>query len=154
LCYNINKYIWYRVLRSYKRIVDKLIDMKVKIDTKERFHAITLPGDSLSATMTEELAACLLPYLQNDVKNIVLILKDIQKIDIAAADKLVSIQQNFYENNASFVICELQQPVEDFLDKNELLEVMNVTPTESEAWDIVQMEEVERELLGGDPIVP
>jgi len=24
---------------------------------------------------------------------------------------------------------------------------MNVTPTESEAWDIVQMEEIERELM-------
>ena len=128
--------------------------MKVKIDTKERFHAITLPGVSLSATMTEELAACLLPYLQNDVKNVVLILKDIQNIDIAAAEKLVSIQQTFYESNASFVICELQKPVEEFLDKNELLEVMNVTPSESEAWDIVQMEEVERELLGDDPTAP
>ena len=120
--------------------------MKVKIDTKERFHAITLPGNSLSATMTEELGACLIPYLQNDVKNVVLILKDIQSMDIAAAEKLVSIQQNFYESNASFVICELQRPVEEFLDKNELLEIMNVTPTESEAWDIVQMEDVEREL--------
>ena len=124
--------------------------MKVKIDTKERFHAITLPGNSLSATMTEELGACLLPYLQNDVKNVVLILKDIQNIDIAAAEKLVSIQQNFYESNASFVICELQKPVEEFLDKNELLELMNVTPSQSEAWDILQMEEVERELLGGE----
>lgn len=124
--------------------------MKVKIDTKERFHAITLPGDSLSATMTEELDACLLPYLQNDVKNVVLILKDIQNIDIAAAEKLVSIQQTYYENNASFVICEVQKPVEDFLEQNELLEIMNVTPTESEAWDIVQMEEVERELLSDD----
>ena len=124
--------------------------MRVKIDTKERFHAITLPGNSLSATMTEELGACLLPYLQNDVKNVVLILKDIQNTDIAAAKKLVSIQQNFYESNASFVICELQKPVEEFLDKNELLELMNVTPSESEAWDIVQMEEVERDLLGGE----
>ncbi len=125
--------------------------MEVKIDTKEKFHAITLPGDSLSATMTEELGACLLRYLQNDVKNIVLVLKDIQKLDIAAAEKLLSIQQTFYENNASFVICEVQAPVEDFLDKNELLELMNVTPTESEAWDILQMEEVERELLNDDP---
>lgn len=124
--------------------------MKVKIDTKERFHAITLPGDSLSATMTEELGACLLPYLQNDVKNVVLILKDIQNMDIAAAEKLISIQQTYYENNASFVICELQKPVEDFLEQNELLEIMNVTPSESEAWDIVQMEEVERELLSDD----
>jgi anti-anti-sigma factor len=124
--------------------------MKVKIDTKERFHAITVPGPSLSATMTEELDECLRPYLQNDIKNIVLILKDIQNMDSAAAEKLVSIHQCFYENNASFVICELQAPVEEFLDKIELLELINVTPTESEAWDIVQLEDIERELMDGE----
>ena len=124
--------------------------MQFKIDTKEKFHAITLPGNSLSATMTDELEACLLPYLQNDVKNIVLILKDIQNLDIAAAEKLLAIQQTFYENNASFVICEVQRPVEDFLEQHEFLEVMNITPSQSEAWDIVQMEEVERELLNDD----
>lgn len=124
--------------------------MEVKTDTKEKFHAITLPGPSISASMTEELAACLLPYLQNDVKNLVLILKDIESLDNAAAEKLVSIQQKFYENGASFVVCELQKQVEEFLDKTELLELMNVTPTESEAWDIVQMEEIERELLDGE----
>ncbi|HEU4575413.1 MAG TPA: STAS domain-containing protein [Chitinophagaceae bacterium] len=124
--------------------------MKVKIDTKEKFHAITLPGPDLSATMTGELADSLLPFLQNDVKNVVLILKDIQKVDDAAAEALVNIQQQFYENNASFVCCDLQKPVEQSLDQSGLLELMNVTPTESEAWDIVQMEEIERELLGGD----
>jgi anti-anti-sigma factor len=121
--------------------------MQVKTDTKEKFHAITVAERSLSATMTDEMADCLLPYLQNDVKNLVVILKDIESIDIAAAEKLVHIQQKFYENSASFVICELQPAVEDFLDKNELLEMMNVTPTQSEAWDIVQMEEIEREFL-------
>ncbi|NOT50492.1 MAG: STAS domain-containing protein [Chitinophagaceae bacterium] len=124
--------------------------MQVKTDTKEKFHVITLPGPSISATMTEEMADCLLPYLQNDVKNLVLILKEISEIDIPAAEKLVYIQQRFYENSASFVICELQEPVEKFLDENELLEIMNVTPTESEAWDIVQMEEIEREFMSGE----
>ena len=121
--------------------------MIVKTDTKEKFHAITVAGPSLSATMTDELGDCLLPYLQNDVKNLILILKDIENIDIAAGEKLVYIQQKFYETNASFVICELQKPVEEFLDENELLEMMNVTPTQSEAGDIVQMEEIEREFL-------
>jgi len=121
--------------------------MNVKIDTKEKFHAITVAEPTLSATMTDELGDCLLPYLQNDVKNLVLILKDTSSIDLAAAEKLVYIQQKFYENSASFVICELQKPVEEFLDQNELLEMMNVTPTQSEAWDIVQMEEIEREFL-------
>lgn len=128
--------------------------MQLKTDTKEKFHAITVAGPALSATMTDELGDCLMPYLQNDVclqdrqvKNLILVLKDIESIDIAAAEKLVYIQQKFYENSASFVICELQKKVEDFLDQNELLEMMNVTPTLSEAWDIVQMEEIEREFL-------
>jgi anti-anti-sigma factor len=124
--------------------------MQVKTDTKEKFHVVTLPRPSLSATMTDELAGCLLPYLQNDIKNLVVIFKDIQDIDIAAAEKLVYIQQRFYENSASFVICELRKEVEEFLDQNELLEMMNVTPTQSEAWDIVQMEEIDREMMDGE----
>jgi len=124
--------------------------MEVKINTKEKFHVITLPEGSLSATMTEELADRLLAYLQNDVKNIVLVLKDIQTIDNAAAEKIVYVQQKFYENNASCVVCELQKPVETFLDELSLLEIMNVTPSESEAGDIVQMEEIERELMNGE----
>jgi anti-anti-sigma factor len=124
--------------------------MQVKTDTKEKFHVIYLPGPALSVAMTDELAESLLPFLQNDVKNLILVLKDIESIDLAAAEKLVYIQQRFYENSASFVICQLQQQVEDFLDKNELLEMMNVTPTESEAWDIVQMEEIEREMFGDE----
>jgi len=124
--------------------------MNVKTDTKEKFHAITVTESILSASMTDGIGECLLPYLQNDVKNLVLILKNVTSIDTVAAEKLVYIQQKFYENSASFVICELQKQVEDFLDKNELLEMMNVTPTESEAWDIVQMEEIERDLMDGE----
>ena len=123
--------------------------MEVKIDTKEKFHVITLPQPELSATMTEELSDRLLSFLQSDIKNIVLNLKELQSIDNISAEKLVKVQQKFYENNASFVICELQPQVEEFLDKDQLLEMMNITPTESEAWDIIQMEEIERELLDG-----
>ncbi len=121
--------------------------MQVKTDTKERFHVITLPGPFLSATMTDELEIFLLPYLQNVVKNLVLVMDEVESLDLATGQKLVSLQQKFYENNASFVICGLRKEAENFLDRHELLELMNVTPTESEAWDIVQMEEIERELL-------
>jgi anti-anti-sigma regulatory factor len=124
--------------------------MNVKTDTKEKFHAITITDTSLSASMTEEIGTCLLSHLQNEVTNVVLILKNVTNVEREAAEKLVQVQQQFYENSASFVICELQKQVEDFLDKEELLELMNATPTESEAWDIVQMEEIERELMDGE----
>jgi anti-anti-sigma regulatory factor len=126
--------------------------MNVKTDTKEKFHAITVPGPTLSATMTDELSGYLLAFLQNDVKNLILILNEVGSIDKEAGEKLVHIHQKFYESNASFVICEMQKSVEKFLDQHDLLEKLNVTPTQSEAWDIVQMEELEREFLGEGPL--
>ena len=120
--------------------------MNVKIDTKEKFTVITPEEESLSVIMTEELTRLLLVYMQKDIPHVILNLKAVKEIEEKAAEALVLIQQQFYENNHSFVICELQKPVEELLDKEELLELMNVTPSESEAWDIVQMEEIEREL--------
>jgi anti-anti-sigma factor len=121
--------------------------MKVKTDTKEKFHVITVQEPTMSADMAAKLTDLLLPYLQNDVKNVILNLKELRSLDELAAEKLVNLQQNFYEKNSSFVVCEIQKPVEDFLDGVNLLEMMNTTPTESEAMDIVQMEEIEREFL-------
>ena len=123
--------------------------MQVKIDTREKFHAITILEPVLAANMTEDLEKVLLPLIGLDVKYVVLILIDIPEVEEAAAESLVKIQQSFYDNSASFVICELTPEVEKYLEDDGFLELMNVTPTESEAWDIVQLEEVERELLNG-----
>jgi len=124
--------------------------MLVKIDTREKFHVITLNSTKIAANMTAEIKDSLHPLLQTTVKNVVFNLKNIESVEPAAAESLASLQQYFYENNVSFVFCEIQKPVEDFLEERGLLEFMNTTPSESEAWDIVQMEEVERELLGGE----
>ena len=124
--------------------------MNVKIDTKEKFVVITPSDADLSANMTEEFSNLLLPYLQKDIPHIILNLSAISSIDEKVCETIANIQQEFYENNTSFVICELQPAVESKLDEMELLELLNVTPTESEAWDIVQMEEIERELLGDE----
>lgn len=124
--------------------------MNVKIDTKEKFTVITPNEVKLTAIMTEELSIMLLPYQQKDTPHIVLNMQLVETIDEKSVENLANLQQNFYEHNCSFVICALQPAVENLLDAMELLEVMNVTPTESEAWDIVQMEEIERELLGDE----
>lgn len=122
--------------------------MNVKIDTKEKFSVITPVEPEIPANLTEELEALLRPYLTKEVPHLVLNLQAVQELNEAVANKIADIQQEFYENNASFVVCGLQEPVEALFEKLDLLELMNVTPTESEAWDIVQMEEIERELMG------
>jgi anti-anti-sigma factor len=121
--------------------------MKVKIDTKEKMHVITVEEAKLAANMTENFKNLLLDYLNAPVKNVVINLGGVEEMDEDSAQLLLSVQETFYEANHSLVFCKLEPEVEKFLDENGLLELMNVTPTESEAWDIVQMEEIERELL-------
>lgn len=121
--------------------------MKVKIDTKEKFNVLTLQDTILSANMTEELNQLLLSFLKKNNKNVVLKMGTINEIDDVVANSLLSIQQKFYSENASFVICEIGPSLEQYLKNLKIFQMMNITPTESEAWDIVQMEEIERELM-------
>ena len=124
--------------------------MNIKIDTKERFTVITPEEAQLSVNMTAELNQLLLAYLQKDIPHVILKMEAVASVDDLMAENIATIQQQFYEKNCSFVICGLQKNVEQLLEKKELLEFMNVTPSESEAWDILQMEEIERELLGDE----
>jgi anti-anti-sigma factor len=124
--------------------------MNVKIDTKERFTVITPEELRLSVNMTEEFNQLLLGYLQKDIPHVILKMEAVQTVDEAMAENIANIQQQFYEKGCSFVICNLQKDVAQLLEQKELLEFMNVTPSESEAWDILQMEEIERELLGDE----
>ena len=124
--------------------------MQVKIDTKEKFTVVTPIITEDTDNIAADWVQICKDQLLKEVKNVVL---NLEKIAIVAADlaqELVSIQQLFYESSASFVICGLQPATEQFLDDKGVLEMLNVTPSESEAWDIVQMEEIERELLDSD----
>lgn len=128
-------------------LVNQTVNMKVKIDTKEKFYVVTPMESNFSANIAADLSQLVTKFLQQEIKNVVLKFSAVEIIEDKGAEELSQIQQQFYENNASFVICEIKPSVEAILEELELLEVMNITPTESEAWDIIQMEEIERELL-------
>lgn len=126
--------------------------MKVKIDTKEKFTVITPEEPQLAANLSDDLRNICEERLSYMPKSVVLNLQLVENIDEEAATTIASLQQNFYEQSASFVVCGMSSELEQRFDELELLDFLNYTPTESEAWDIVQMEEVERELLDSDDI--
>ena len=130
--------------------------MSFKFESKEKFHVITVEEPELTASLSELLAATTKKILRPDsapepaVRNPILDLSPVQRIELPAAEKLIEIQVAFYESGASFVVCCLQAGVQQTFELADLSDLLNSTPTESEAWDIVQMEEIERELLGGE----
>jgi anti-anti-sigma regulatory factor len=126
--------------------------MKVKIDTKEKFTVITPEEPQLSANLSAQLRQICEERLGSMPKSVVLNLQLVETIDEEAATTITGVQQKFYEQSSSFVVCGMSKELEQRFDELELLDFLNYTPTESEAWDIVQMEEVERELLDSDDI--
>jgi anti-anti-sigma regulatory factor len=120
--------------------------MNFKIDTKEKFTIIMPLMDVLSDNLTAELFQSSTDCLKTNIRNIILNFKNVRTIDEQCAVTLLKLQQLFYERNASFVICDVSPSLKAKLAGLEL----NITPSESEAWDIVQMEEIERELMDGD----
>lgn len=123
--------------------------MNFKIDTREKFTIITPLSDFLSDNLTAELIALANGYEQNKI-NLVINFKNIVFINEQVIEQIAALQQEFYYNKLSFVVCEIQQPVKTVFEKLELDDVLNTAPTETEAWDIVQMEEIERELLSDE----
>jgi anti-anti-sigma factor len=120
--------------------------MKVKIDTKEKMHVITIEEEELTANMTEQLIKQVESFLNSAVQNAILVFSNVKKIDLDSLELLFSSQQSFYKKGHSLVFCAFQSTVENMLRQCSFAGKMNITPTESEAWDIVQMEEIEREL--------
>lgn len=120
--------------------------IKVKIDTKEIFHVISLNETELTANMAEELAQIIAKLQKEDERSLVIDLKNVVKIAPEVIPVFMTLHKTTYQSRKSLVFCELQSGVKPIMVEGNDPELLNVTPTESEAWDIVQMEEIEREL--------
>jgi anti-anti-sigma factor len=124
--------------------------MNYKIDTKEKFTVLSLLDHSLSSNLVPELKDLIQKLGANSPKNLVVNLSEVKHWDLSIMALFAQHQELFYDNNTSFVLCCLSDDLQNALDLTEFGEIMNLTPTETEAWDIVQMEEIERELLDSD----
>jgi anti-anti-sigma regulatory factor len=124
--------------------------MELKIDTKEKYQLLTPAGASITAIIAAEIVTVCNKCLESAQKNMVLNLENVKEITPDACQTLTDLQQAFYDKSASFVMCCLSPAIEEGFDSLGLLEVLNLTPTLSEASDIVMMEEIERELLDSD----
>jgi len=124
--------------------------MNYKIDTKEKFTVLSLLDHSLSSNLVPELKELIQKLGSNSPKNLVVNLSEVKHWELSIMALFAQHQELFYDNNTSFVLCCLSDDLQNALDLTEFGEIMNLTPTETEAWDIVQMEEIERELLDSD----
>ena len=122
--------------------------MSFKIDTKEKFTVITPQTEGFDANIAEALWEAATLRINEPYGNVIVNMQGIFEANAAAVNDLASLQQHFHAAKKSFVLCHVQPEVLTVIKNEDLIENLNLTPTESEAYDIVQMEEMERELMG------
>lgn len=121
--------------------------MLVKTDTKEKFTVISPEEQHISANMAEEFRQMIMNHAQEQPPHVIINFSKVESVAPEVVYMLTESNEKFYAEHHSFVICCLNDEVMGQVSQNEYSDTLNITPTESEAWDIVQMEEIERELL-------
>ncbi len=121
--------------------------MSFKIDTKEKFTVITPQLTLLDANLAEALYAAATEGISLECGNVIVNMQNIVTADRNGVNNLASLQQHFHAAKKSFVLCGVPPEVMTVIKSEDLEDSLNITPTLSEAYDIVQMEEIERELM-------
>lgn len=124
--------------------------MDFKTDTKEKFQVIRVQNMHFSAKMAGELRRLLCQIREGENPHVIVDVSAVGQMDREALTQLCDLAAEHRNLNHSFVLCSPSPSLLHQIREAEAEEILNLTPTESEAWDIVQMEEIERELLGGD----
>lgn len=122
--------------------------MLFKLETKETYHIISTNFESLDEIMTDGLTE----YIkQNDssLQNYIIDLNTVQHFDIKATNGLIALHDYVYHTlGGSIVFTLIQNNVLQTIKQERLHLTINITPTVIEAEDIINMEVLERDLLG------
>lgn len=121
--------------------------MKIKVDTKEKFQVLRPQLPELSVIMAEELTRLVTKGFVTEAKNAIIDLSEVAEADEQALVDLATLHQLCQKNKASLVFFAAKPAVKTAMQGLDLIDVLQLTPTETEAWDMVQMEEIERELF-------
>lgn len=121
--------------------------MNIKTDTKEKFRVLRIQDVTITENLSAEFHTILDEHFATSPYNLILDFSQVGHMANSIITLLTDVYSQCLEKGISMVLFGLQDTVMLSLREKEADDLLNITPTESEAWDIVQMEEIERELL-------
>ena len=122
--------------------------MKFNIENNDSHSVVTSEVEKLDAQHAPDLKSELVVISKNGVKNIVLDLEKSRYCDSSGLSAILVGNRLCKESGGTFVICNLQDSVGKLIAISQLNSVLNITPTVSEAVDLIMMEEVGKDASG------
>lgn len=125
-----------------------MLFMEFKIDTKDTFTVITPLAAEINANLAEQIAIKCDEVRQNGSNNFIIDLSNVNNADKEGLVRLVLLHEECYGQDNSLVFTGVSAVLMNDLKQEETDLLLNVAPKMIEAVDIVNMEILERDILG------
>ncbi|NNC85901.1 MAG: STAS domain-containing protein [Bacteroidia bacterium] len=120
--------------------------MHFTVDKHEKYVVIKLHEEKLNTLISADLKAELVVMQSQGFDNIILDLTDTKYCDSSGLSAILVGNRICKNANGTFVLTGLNDVVKKLVEISQLNNVLVITPTLSEAIDIVIMDEVERDI--------
>jgi anti-sigma B factor antagonist len=120
--------------------------MKFGVENKEKYSLVTSSLEKLDAQHAPDLKSELVFLNKNGVKNIIINLKGTRYCDSSGLSAILVANRLCKGENGIFVLTGLEPAVAKLVSISQLDTVLNITPTLSEAEDLIFLEQVSKNL--------
>lgn len=120
--------------------------MNFTIENKGKYTSIRTNVDKLDTTCAPELKSELVYLNKTGVRNIVIDMAGTRYCDSSGLSALLVANRLCKSAGGTLVVCSLQEPVMKLVQISQLESVLSITPTASEAVDLLYMEEIEKDV--------
>lgn len=120
--------------------------MNFTIEDKGRYTLVTSNVDKLDTTCAPELKSELVYLNKTNVRNVIIDMSSTRYCDSSGLSALLVANRLCKSVNGTLVVCGLQEPVQKLIQISQLESVLSITPTASEAVDLLYMEEIEKDV--------
>ena len=121
--------------------------MEFKIDTKETYTVIAPLDKHIGENMAAVLRQKCMSLEENGSQNFLIDMCDCVSADITSFTQLVALHEYCYTTGISLLFTNVNNAILNSMKEREVNELLNITPTEIEAVDIISMEILERDLF-------
>ncbi len=120
--------------------------MNFEVKDNDKYTLITAKVDKLDSLNAPDLKSELVVLNKQGVRNLIINLEHTRYCDSSGLSAILVGNRLCKNSGGTFVVTGLQTSVKKLISISQLETVLNITPTVSEAVDLVMMEEVERDL--------
>lgn len=120
--------------------------MHFRTEHKEKYTVISLLVEKLDGTISPSLKSEFVMVNAGGGKNIVFDLSKTRYCDSSGLSAILVGNRLCKNASGTFIICGVQDSVKKLITISQLDSILNITPTVTEAHDLVVIDEVERDL--------